>query len=221
MNDALPVNAIYPTIQGEATFTGTPSLFIRLQGCPVGCGWCDEKATWAINPAYRLDHLRQVMQGTPHYCLATPEQILQEMRRARPNIRHVVLTGGEPCLHDLQPLVNLLHAQGYRVQIETSCTFHVPVGAFITASPKVDMPGGYTVIHEVVREAHEIKYPVGKAAHVERLRELLTLWRIPPDKPIFLQPLSQSVKATRACIQACLDYGFRLSIQTHKYLEID
>lgn len=216
----LPVNSIYPTIQGEGTYTGTPSFFVRLQGCPVGCQWCDERPTWELNPAYQLAHLREVMQGTPHWCNATSEEIIREALKHK-GIGHVVITGGEPCIHDLQPLVDTFREKGYSVQIETSCTFPVPIGAWITASPKVDMPGGYKVIPEVVREAHEIKYPVGKAAHVERLRELLTLWRIPPEKPIFLQPLSQSIKATRACIQACLDYGFRLSVQTHKYLEID
>ena len=44
----LPVNEVFETVQGEATFTGTPSVFIRLQGCPVGCSWCDTKHTWEM-----------------------------------------------------------------------------------------------------------------------------------------------------------------------------
>lgn len=215
----LPINAIYPSIQGEGSHTGTPSVFVRLQGCPVGCGWCDEKATWVVNPAYQVAHLREAWQGSPHWASVDEGEIVRFILRT--NIRHVVITGGEPCMHPIQDLVSALILEALSVQIETSCTFEVPVGAWITASPKVDMPGGYKVIPEVVREADEIKYPVGKFADIDRLRELLTLWRVDPAKPVFLQPLSRSAKATRACINGCLEYGFRLSVQTHKYLEID
>ena len=40
------INEIFETLQGEGTFTGVPSIFIRLQGCPVGCPWCDTQHTW-------------------------------------------------------------------------------------------------------------------------------------------------------------------------------
>ena len=43
----LKINEIFDTIQGEAFYTGTPATFIRLQGCPVGCHWCDTKHTWS------------------------------------------------------------------------------------------------------------------------------------------------------------------------------
>ena len=46
------VNEIFETIQGEASFTGVPSIFLRLQGCPVGCAWCDTKQTWETNDTY-------------------------------------------------------------------------------------------------------------------------------------------------------------------------
>ena len=43
------INELFETIQGEGSFTGQPSIFIRLQGCPVACSWCDTKHTWEIN----------------------------------------------------------------------------------------------------------------------------------------------------------------------------
>lgn len=46
-----PINEIFQTIQGEGVFTGVPAVFIRLQGCPVGCSWCDTKQTWDKEPA--------------------------------------------------------------------------------------------------------------------------------------------------------------------------
>ncbi len=41
-----PINEMFQTLQGEGCFTGVPAIFIRLQGCPVGCAWCDTKHTW-------------------------------------------------------------------------------------------------------------------------------------------------------------------------------
>ena len=41
-----PINEMFQTLQGEGYFTGVPAIFIRLQGCPVGCAWCDTKHTW-------------------------------------------------------------------------------------------------------------------------------------------------------------------------------
>ncbi len=43
------VNELFVTIQGEASFAGTPSIFIRLQSCDVGCPWCDTKYTWSLD----------------------------------------------------------------------------------------------------------------------------------------------------------------------------
>ncbi len=44
----LNINEMFETIQGEGAHTGIPSIFVRLQGCPVGCPWCDTKHTWEI-----------------------------------------------------------------------------------------------------------------------------------------------------------------------------
>lgn len=40
-----PINEMFQTLQGEGYFTGVPAIFIRLQGCPVGCARCDTKHT--------------------------------------------------------------------------------------------------------------------------------------------------------------------------------
>ena len=46
-----PINEIFQTIQGEGVLTGVPAIFVRLQGCPVGCPWCDTRHTWVVDPA--------------------------------------------------------------------------------------------------------------------------------------------------------------------------
>ena len=47
----LKINEMFETIQGEGVKTGVPSVFVRLQGCPVGCPWCDTKHTWTLDEA--------------------------------------------------------------------------------------------------------------------------------------------------------------------------
>ena len=50
MTGKLPVNELFATVQGEGAYTGTPAVFVRLQGCNVGCPWCDTKHTWTVDP---------------------------------------------------------------------------------------------------------------------------------------------------------------------------
>src|ERR1700757_4021814 len=51
----LPLNELFETVQGEGSKTGTPSTFVRLQGCDVGCPWCDTKHTWTLEDECRLE----------------------------------------------------------------------------------------------------------------------------------------------------------------------
>ena len=113
----LPVNEIFNTIQGEAYWTGTPSTFVRLQGCPVGCPWCDTKHTWVVKPEMEEPAVRvlQKERDSETYGMMTVEQIVGQCHRD-----HVVLTGGEPCMYDLYDLTNALRSENKTVQIETS-----------------------------------------------------------------------------------------------------
>lgn len=227
----LPVNEIFDTIQGEATWTGTPALFIRLQGCGVGCPWCDTKHTWALADEFKVD-LRTVMakeKDSPHFAVVASDA-LAEVARER-NAHHVVITGGEPCDHDLIPLTRRLAAFGIRAQVETSGTANIRVydKTWVTLSPKLDMPGGLIVRPQSIDRANEIKLPVGKQADVDDFNVWLdqhgTPLRFISDdirwrERIWLQPLSQSEKATALCIEQARLHGYRVSIQTHKFLGV-
>ncbi len=136
--------------------------------------------------------------------------------------RHVVITGGEPCIHDLLPLTDLLEKNGFSCQIETSGTHEVRCtpNTWVTVSPKLNMRGGYEVLSQALERANEIKHPVGRVRDIEALDELLAT--LTDDKPrvIALQPISQKDDATRLCIETCIARNWRLSMQTHKYLNI-
>ena len=153
---------------------------------------------------------------------ASSEDLLAVISRQGYTARHVVITGGEPCIHDLMPLTDLLEKNGFSCQIETSGTARSTLYAEyrVTVSPKVNMRGGYDVLSQALERANEIKHPVGRVRDIEALDELLAT--LSDDKPriIALQPISQKEDATRLCIDTCIARNWRLSMQTHKYLNI-
>src|SRR5213595_3153404 len=90
------------TIQGEGYHQGRAAYFIRLGGCDVGCVWCDVKESWAADnhPLMQVDEIVSIASAHPG--------------------RIAVITGGEPCMHDLAALCNGLHEAGFSTHIETS-----------------------------------------------------------------------------------------------------
>lgn len=98
----LPVMEHFYTLQGEGLHQGKAAYFIRLAGCDVGCVWCDVKESWdrSKHPDIPIDDLIKFVQQTP--------------------TEIVVITGGEPLMHDLTILTEKLKAAGYRTHLETS-----------------------------------------------------------------------------------------------------
>ena len=86
----LPVYERFHSWQGEGVHLGKSAFFIRLHGCPIHCSWCDSAGTW--HPDHRpesVDHM-------------DPQELADEAFLSCPEI--VVITGGEPAIHDLQDL---------------------------------------------------------------------------------------------------------------------
>lgn len=215
-----PINEIFHTIQGEAKYTGTPSIFIRMQGCPVGCGWCDTKHTWEMTGEveYQKEMILAKDADTDTHAWLDTSDVTAYIKRYRS--KHVVITGGEPAMHDLTELTSVLINDGYTVQIETSGTYEILVhpSVWVTVSPKFNMPGGRVVKESSLRRANEIKMPVGKKSDLDLIEQ-----NVKPitNQTIWLQPLSQSDKATQLCISACQNNGcYKLSLQTHKYMNV-
>jgi 7-carboxy-7-deazaguanine synthase len=220
----LPLNEIFESIQGEGSFTGAPSIFVRLQGCPVGCAWCDTKHSWFLDESHQTSFEKVVAKGGDgdSWCYVEVESLVEHLKTYQ--ARHIVLTGGEPCLYDLTELTGQLLANGFSCQIETSGTFEVKVHdrCHVTVSPKVAMKGGYEILDQALNRANEIKHPVAMQRHIDELDQLLS--RLTPQqlatKKIYLQPISQQNRATKLAIDTCIARNWWLSIQTHKYLDI-
>ena len=218
------INEVFETIQGEGVFTGVPAIFVRLQVCPVGCSWCDTKQTWTAEPQ-DLVNLEQIMAKTgdsPLWTNLDANGVVQLLQDQKYTAKHVVITGGEPCIYDLRPLTQALEDAGFNCQIETSGTSEIQTSdnTWVTVSPKINMKAKLPVLASSLARANEIKHPVGTSKDIEQLDALIDDVTLKPDVTIALQPISQKTRATELCIETCIQRNWRLSIQTHKYLAI-
>jgi organic radical activating enzyme len=102
IDTSLPVMEDFYTLQGEGFHQGKAAYFIRLGGCDVGCVWCDVKDSWDAekHPKLKIESLKSKVKKTP--------------------AEIVVITGGEPLMHDLTELTKELQAAGLKTHIETS-----------------------------------------------------------------------------------------------------
>lgn len=101
----LNISEIFLSVQGEGPNTGLPSIFIRTQGCNIGCNFCDTPYTH---------------DGTEKGKKMSIEEILQEIKQYLP-VKHIVLTGGEPLLQkDVKELIEALLKDDYSIEIETA-----------------------------------------------------------------------------------------------------
>ncbi|WP_372882234.1 7-carboxy-7-deazaguanine synthase QueE [Psychromonas sp.] len=225
MQQNYKVNELFQTIQGEGFYTGVPAIFLRLQGCDVGCAWCDTKHTWEIKADKQSDLilLTDRSNESERWANVTAQEIIAEIKRLGYSANLVVITGGEPCMVDLRELTQVLHEFGFKTQVETSGTYPVLVAptTWVTLSPKVNMRGGKVVLQSALERADEIKHPVATEKDIEQLDALLAQIKSVDGKTICLQPISQKARATALCSKVCIERNWRLSVQMHKYLGID
>jgi 7-carboxy-7-deazaguanine synthase len=201
VNVKLPVMEIFSSIQGEGAMMGMPVTFVRFAGCNLRCPWCDTKESWVVQPEQSNS--------------LSIEDIV-----AKCDMAVVVLTGGEPCMYNLDPLVELLQNKGKFVCIETNGTLPTPANIdWVTASPK---PPEYLINADCF--FNELKYVVDDVFNLDCIPE--------PQKlncgGTWLQPCDYgkgNEKKTEASMQRCVDLtlttGYlRTGIQLHKILAI-
>lgn len=218
------VNDIYESIQGEGAMTGVPMAILRMQGCDVGCPWCDTKETWTLNLKYRVDLMFDALGRDDKWCMMTSSGIADWINKNHPTMGWVLLTGGEPAQQNLAALVGRLQAEGLKVLVETSGTAQGVLGCrvdWLCVSPKLRMPGGKEIIPEVLAIADEIKMPIGRQKDIDELLKLLCDDSpVEPGAVVSLQPLSESKEATRLCVEAAKQNAWRVSIQVHKLVDL-
>lgn len=199
MMRALPVMEHFYTLQGEGRYSGQAAYFIRLGGCDVGCVWCDVKESWdaSRHPSMDIGEIIRVIKSTP-------AQI-------------VVITGGEPLMHDLSDLTEALQKAGWRTHLETSGAYPL-TGSWnwICLSPK-KFKEPLTSLLPVANELKVIVYNKSDFAWAESHAALCA-----PGCMLYLQPeWGKSDEMTEPIV----DYikknpRWILSLQIHKFIDV-
>jgi organic radical activating enzyme len=187
------------TLQGEGMYSGQAAYFIRLGGCDVGCVWCDVKDSWdaSVHPQIAVGDIVSAAAAFP--------------------ARIAVITGGEPALHDLTPLVLHLQYLGFRAHIETSGAH--PTDApldFFTLSPKkfkAPHPSAFA-------QASELKVVIYHKSDFDWAEEHAA--QVGPNCRLYRQPeWSRRDTMTPLIIDYILSQPkWQLSLQSHNFINI-
>jgi 7-carboxy-7-deazaguanine synthase len=206
------VKEIFATLQGEGANAGTPAVFLRFAGCNLWSGREQHRETavcrFCDTEFVGTDGANGGKFGSAAMLADAVEAIWP--REAAPG-RFVVCTGGEPLLQLDFPLLEALHARGFRVAIETNGTLAAPASVdWICVSPKA----GAGLVQ---RAGNELKlvYPQ-PGAEPERYEDLAF-------EHFFLQPMDgpRREENTRLAADYCLRHPhWRLSLQIHKLIGI-
>jgi organic radical activating enzyme len=206
----IPVMEHFYTLQGEGFHQGKAAYFIRLGGCDVGCIWCDVKESWDADkhPKYDMgsliEDIKKNIPVSPSAGGGQGEAI-------------VVITGGEPLMHDLSELTKEFQAGGFKTHLETSGAYPL-TGSWdwICLSPKkfkAPLPG-------ILPEAHELKVVVFNKSDFE-WAEKYAAW-VSSNCKLYLQPEWDKASQMTPLI---IDYikahpKWELSLQIHKYINV-
>ena len=187
------------TLQGEGYHQGKAAYFIRLGGCDVGCVWCDVKESWDAekHPQLKIEDLKLQISKTP--------------------AELVVITGGEPLMHNLDELTASLQSAGLKINIETSGA-HPLSGNWdwICLSPKKFK----APLAEILPLANELKIIIFNKSDFEWAEKYATL--VSPNCKLYLQPEWDKAAEMTSLI---IDYikanpKWELSLQIHKYINV-
>lgn len=203
--EALKLNDVFFTVQGEGAHAGRRALFVRMPFCDLKCSWCDTSFN-----SFRL----------------WPENTFDTFIRTEP-ARFAVVTGGEPAMNKHTPrVVAMLKKAGYYVAMETNGHFPIPAGVdFATVSPKRDAPrvdigaGSQYFVHpEAWASASEFKYVVDKGFDFA----LLSRHDTSDGRRYSLSPEFGRMQESVARILEFQRWQptWRLSLQTHKWIGI-
>ncbi len=194
-----PVMELFYSLQGEGYHQGKAAFFIRLAGCDVGCVWCDVKDSW---------------DASKHPVLTVEEIVAAAAEHPS---RIAIVTGGEPLLHQLEPLTTALKTAGFQTHIETSGSS--PMSGswdWVCLSPKKFK----AALPEAIKAANELKVVVFNNSDFAFANSFLK--DVAVDCKKYLQPEWDKSDAMTPLV---IEYikanpSWELSAQLHKYIQV-
>ncbi|HZC08345.1 MAG TPA: 7-carboxy-7-deazaguanine synthase QueE [Ktedonobacterales bacterium] len=194
-----PVLEVFgPVLQGEGRMIGAQTHFVRFGYCDYRCAWCD--TLYAVEP-------EQVQREAEWLNV---DAIVGRLDALGAHTIWVTLSGGNPAIHDLGPLVERLHASGRKVAIETQGSVYRPWLAtcdVVTVSPKPPSSGMVTDYARLARfialPQSNLKVVIFDDADFTYARDIHQRY---PDRPLYLQPGNAVGRDDTAALLAKLDW---------------
>ncbi len=203
----LRITEIFHSLQGEARFTGLPTLFVRLTGCPLRCRYCDTSYAFQGGDFLSLGEIMERLRQWP--------------------ARHVTVTGGEPlaqkgCLELLRSLCDA----GYVVSLETSGALDisavdprvVKVMDLKTPASGEEARNRYeNIAHLTARD--QVKFVICDAGDYRWMKETLQDHQLTRRCEVLVMPSHGQLPPAQLAEWILADgLEVRLQIQLHKYL---
>lgn len=202
----LKITEIFFSIQGEARFTGWPTVFVRLTGCPLRCAYCDTAYAFTGGDWWTI------------------EDIVAEVGRY--GASRVCVTGGEPLAQArCTDLLAALCEAGFDVSLETSGAIDIAgVDARVCRVVDIKTPGSSEVDRnlwdnlELMNESDALKFVICDRNDYEWARTVLAERALPPC-PVFFSPSHDELEAGTLADWILEDrLSVRLQVQLHKVL---
>ena len=178
-------------------YPGMVACTLFTPGCNFRCPWCHNASLVLPDqlPREGLD----------------PDEVLNYLKKRKGVLDGVGITGGEPLLQLDEPLIAMMHQHGFDVAVETNGTLPVPQGVdWVCVSPKMGAK-------LVVTKGDELKVVVPQAGQDLKAYERLDFTHH------YLQPMDgeNAQQNVKIAVETCLKHPqWKLSLQTHKYLQI-
>ena len=220
--DQVPISEIFSSVQGEGIHAGTPSVFLRTYYCNLSCSWCDTKYTWLNQEAAK--------EGVD-YRLMDTSMLAEEV--ARYSCRHLVVTGGEPLIHQgaLARVLAMLKRDGFFVEVETNGTI-APTAEMVRAvdcfnvSPKTSNSGvdERARVHPAALRALVesrkawFKFVVSEGRDLREVDALVSEYHLPHER-VMLMPEGTDrtalLERSQWLVEDCRKRGFRFTPRLH------
>ncbi|HXN06413.1 MAG TPA: radical SAM protein [Nitrospiria bacterium] len=201
----MKVNEIFYSVQGESTFTGLPTVFVRTTGCPLRCSWCDTSYAFYEGTEKSID------------------RVIEEIEKF--GCRLVELTGGEPLTqNDSGRLMTSLLDRGFEVLLETSGAISIKeVDQRVKIIMDVKCPGSGMSGRmdwgnlSLLKPGDEIKFVIAGREDYEWSRE--TVIKLKPAQTVLFSPVFGQLNP-RMLVEWILDdrLPVRFQTQLHKII---
>ncbi|MFA6969868.1 MAG: 7-carboxy-7-deazaguanine synthase QueE [Gallionella sp.] len=207
LNAQLRITEIFFSLQGETSRIGFPTVFIRLTGCPLRCGYCDT--------AYAFTGGKS----------STLAEILKEVAQYKP--RYVTVTGGEPLAQrNCLALLTALCDAGYQVSLETSGALDISaVDSRVMRVVDIKTPASGEVGKnrweniELLTRQDEIKFVLCDENDYNWARQILTQHQLADKCDVLFSPAQGALNATQLADWILRDgLPVRFQLQLHKIL---